>query len=83
MWAFTTRVRTDKDVFKIPFALVMPLNPSSEPAGMHTKLIIDATTPIAPDIARDTELLETPEKAEEYTEIIRNLAKNLRKGYAK
>lgn len=83
MWALTTRVRPDKDVFKIPFAPGMPLDPSSEPAGMHTKLVIDATTPVAPDIARDTELLGTPKKAEEYTEIIRNLAKNLRKGDAK
>ncbi|MFZ2576573.1 MAG: non-oxidative hydroxyarylic acid decarboxylases subunit C [Lactococcus hircilactis] len=80
MWAITTRVRPDKDVFKIPFAPGMPLDPSSEPAGMHTKLVIDATTPVAPDIARDTELLGTPEKSDEYTEIIRNLVQQLRKG---
>lgn len=75
MWALTTRVRPDKDVFKIPYAPGMPLDPSSEPAGMHTKLVIDATTPVAPDIARDTELLEVPAKTEEWSAILRNLIK--------
>jgi len=75
MWALTTRVRPDKDVFKIPYAPGMPLDPSSDPAGMHTKLVIDATTPIAPDIARDTELLATPEKADEWSAILRDLIK--------
>ncbi|MGX9291999.1 non-oxidative hydroxyarylic acid decarboxylases subunit C [Bacillus sp. A015] len=75
MWALTTRVRPDKDVFKIPYAPGMPLDPSSDPAGMHTKLVIDATTPVAPDIARDTELLATPEKAEEWSAILRDLMK--------
>ncbi len=75
MWALTTRVRPDKDVFKVPYAPGMPLDPSSEPAGMHTKLIIDATTPVAPDFARDTELLAVPEKAEEWSKILRDLVK--------
>ena len=79
MWALTTRVRPDKDVFKIPFAPGMPLDPSSEPAGMHTKLVIDATTPVAPDIARDTELLSVPEKTEEWSSILRELMKEGRK----
>ena len=75
MWALTTRVRPDKDVFKVPYAPGMPLDPSSEPAGMHTKLIIDATTPVAPDFARDTELLAVPEKAGEWSKILRDLVK--------
>src|SRR6478736_4695258 len=75
MWALTTRVRPDKDVFKVPYAPGMPLDPSSEPAGMHTKLIIDATTPVAPDFARDTELLAVPEKAEEWSKTLRDLVK--------
>jgi vanillate/4-hydroxybenzoate decarboxylase subunit C len=75
MWALTTRVRPDKDVFKIPYAPGMPLDPSSEPMGMHTKLVIDATTPVAPDFARDTELLAVPEKTDEWSAILRNLIK--------
>lgn len=66
MWAITTRVRPDKDVFKVPYAPGMPLDPSSEPAGMHTKLVIDATTPTGADVARDTNLLGTPEKVDEW-----------------
>jgi len=72
MWALTTRVRPDKDVALIPYAPGMPLDPSSEPAGMHTKLIIDATTPVAPDKGRDTELLDMPEKAEYWLEYLKN-----------
>jgi UbiD family decarboxylase len=74
MWAMTTRVRPDKDVVKIPCAPGMPLDPSSEPAGMHTKLIIDATTPVAPDTWRQTELLARPKKADYwYNEIIKRM----------
>lgn len=71
MWALTTRVRPDKDVVKIPCAPGMPLDPSSEPAGMHTKLIIDATTPTDPDTWRRTELLDKPEGADEWEEILK------------
>lgn len=67
MWAITTRVRPDKDVFKVPAAPGMPLDPSSEPAGMHTKLVIDATTPTGADKARDTNLLETPKNLDTWT----------------
>ncbi|MGD0226570.1 MAG: non-oxidative hydroxyarylic acid decarboxylases subunit C [Terriglobia bacterium] len=64
MWAMTTRVRPSKDVVLIPNAPGMPLDPSSEPAGIQTKVIIDATTPVSPDVGRETELLEVPEKTE-------------------
>jgi len=72
MWALTTRVRPSKDVILIPNAPGMPLDPSSEPAGMHTKLIIDATTPVAPDSGRETELLEVPEKTEFWLDYLKN-----------
>jgi vanillate/4-hydroxybenzoate decarboxylase subunit C len=72
MWALTTRVRPSKDVVLIPNAPGMPLDPSSEPAGMHTKLIIDATTPVAPDSGRETELLEAPEKTGFWLEQLKN-----------
>ncbi len=72
MWALTTRVRPAKDVFMVPWAPGMPLDPSSEPAGMHTKLVIDATTPVAPDIARETELLEVPPGTEQWLAVLRD-----------
>jgi UbiD family decarboxylase len=74
MWALTTRVRPDKDVVLIPNAPGMPLDPSSEPAGMHTKLIIDATTPVAPDKGRDTELLTIPEATNYWMNFLKNLS---------
>lgn len=49
MWALTTRVKPSKDVVVIPNCPGMPLDPSSNPAGMHDKLIIDATTPVDPE----------------------------------
>ena len=58
MWALTTRVKPSKDVAIIPNCAGMPLDPSSVPAGMHDKLIIDATTPVAPEPnPRSVELL--------------------------
>lgn len=73
MWALTTRVRPDKDVVLIPNAPGMPLDPSSEPAGMHTKLIIDATTPMSPDVFRPINSLESPDKTEYWYEVMKNL----------
>lgn len=78
MWALTTRVRPDKDVVLIPNAPGMPLDPSSEPAGMHTKLIIDATTPVAPDKARETELLKVPEKTDFWSDYLKNALRDIR-----
>lgn len=77
MWAITTRVRPDKDVVKIPYAPGMPLDPSSEPAGMHTKLIIDATTPVAPDVGRETELLERPVKTDYWQAQIKEMIQKM------
>jgi len=77
MWALTTRVRPDKDVVLIPNAPGMPLDPSSEPAGMHTKLIIDATTPVYPDVARKVEPLDKPDKSDYWYDYMKNLRGNM------
>lgn len=59
MWALTTRVKPTKDVSIIQNCAGMPLDPSSYPAGMHDKLIIDATTPVPPEPnPRSVELLK-------------------------
>lgn len=74
MWALTTRVRPDKDVSVIQNCPGMPLDPSSFPAGMHSKLIIDATTPVPPEPnPRETVLLENPVGSDQWEEIIRKL----------
>jgi UbiD family decarboxylase len=60
MWALSTRVRADKDVAIITNTPGMPLDPCSEPAGMGSKLIIDATTPVPPDGMRDITMIADP-----------------------
>lgn len=78
MWAMTTRVRPDKDVSVIENCPGMPLDPSSVPAGMHAKLIIDATTPVPPEPnPREVELLKPPAKTAEWEQL---LAELIRKG---
>ena len=74
MWALTTRVKPDKDVSLIQNCPGMPLDPSSFPPGMHTKLIIDATTPVAPEpIPRTVELVRDPDQTAQWEEKIRQL----------
>jgi UbiD family decarboxylase len=75
MWAMTTRVRPDKDVVLIPNAPGMPLDPSSDPPGMHTKLIIDATTPVYPDTWRKVSPLTPPPKSDYWFNYMKNLTK--------
>ena len=76
MWAITTRVKPDKDVSIIENCPGMPLDPSSYPAGMHSKLIIDATTPVAPEpTPREVELLMPPEKTEYWEKKLKELWK--------
>ncbi len=76
MWAMTTRVDPLKDVAIIPNCPGMPLDPSSNPPGMHNKMIIDATTPKSPEVvSRETELLTAPAGTKVWEETIANLWK--------
>ncbi len=49
MWAITTKFNPSYDLVNLPNMPVLSLDPSSEPPGITNKLIIDATTPIAPE----------------------------------
>ncbi|GHF48182.1 UbiD family decarboxylase [Amycolatopsis bartoniae] len=49
MWALSTKVNAAGDIVNIPNLPVVELDPGSHPAGITNKLIIDATTPVAPD----------------------------------
>ena len=74
MWAITTRCKPDKDVSLIENCPGMPLDPSSYPPGMHTKMIIDATTPVDPEPQlRTVELVEDPPKTAEWEKLLREL----------
>ncbi|RJQ79757.1 UbiD family decarboxylase [Pseudonocardiaceae bacterium YIM PH 21723] len=50
MWALSTKLNPAHDVVTIPGLSVLALDPGSDPAGMTPKLILDATTPVAPDV---------------------------------
>lgn len=74
MWAMTTRVVPDQDVNILKGLPGMPLDPSSVPPGMHSKLIIDATTPVPPQpVMRETELLEVPQNTEKWEVRLRDM----------
>lgn len=50
MWALSTKFHPGHDTVRVPGLSVTPLDPGSEPPGMTDKLILDATTPLAPEI---------------------------------
>ena len=79
MWALTTRVRPADHVSIIENCPGMPLDPSSVPAGMHSKLIIDATTPVPPEPnPRDVELLKPSAATPEWEEVIKKFQAGLK-----
>ncbi|MFG1711288.1 non-oxidative hydroxyarylic acid decarboxylases subunit C [Nonomuraea sp. M3C6] len=49
MWALSTKVNPAGDLVQLPSMPVMGLDPGASPAGITDKLVIDATTPVAPD----------------------------------
>jgi UbiD family decarboxylase len=73
MWALSTRVRANKDVSIIENTPGMPLDPCSDPAGMGNKLIIDATTPVAPDSMREVTMVTTPPASVEAMKVLESL----------
>jgi len=50
MWAVSTKFHPAHDLIVLPDLSVVPLDPGSSPAGITHKMIIDATTPVAPDV---------------------------------
>lgn len=77
MWALTTRVRPSEHVSIIHNCAGMPLDPSSIPAGMHDKLIIDATTPVPPEPnPRPVELLKPSPATPKWEEFIKKMMAN-------
>ncbi|OIK02854.1 phenolic acid decarboxylase [Streptomyces sp. MUSC 14] len=66
MWAMSAKVNPKDDVVVIPNLSVLELAPAAQPAGITSKMIIDATTPIDPDIRGNfsTPAKDLPETAE-------------------
>jgi len=69
MWALTTRFRADRDLVLIPNAPGSTLDPASYPRGIVTRMIMDATKPVPPDITlEDLSLVSPPEEGEKWIE---------------
>ncbi len=49
MWAVSTKMNPAGDLVQLPNMSVVQLDPGSSPSGITDKLVIDATTPVAPD----------------------------------
>ena len=49
MWALSTKVNPAGDLVQLPNFPIVGLDPGAQPPGMTDKLVIDATTPVAPD----------------------------------
>lgn len=68
MWAVSTKFNPAGDLVQIPNLYVQDLDPASEPPGITDKIIIDATTPLPPDLRGhfDSQVTD-PAEAEEWT----------------
>lgn len=70
--AMSSRIRPDKDVTVIANTPGMPLDPASDPPGMGGKLIIDATTPVAPEkMMREIRMIGNVPQAEAFKALIK------------
>jgi UbiD family decarboxylase len=50
MWALSTKFHPAHDLIIIPDVSAVPLDPGASPPGITHKMIIDATTPVPPDV---------------------------------
>jgi 4-hydroxybenzoate decarboxylase len=74
MWALSTKFNPQYDLVTVPGLSVLPLDPGSDPAGMTHKLIIDATTPVAPEThGHYSQELRDPVTTEAWVEKLRAL----------
>ncbi|MDN5871251.1 MAG: UbiD family decarboxylase [Nitrococcus sp.] len=79
MWAMSVKVNPAADVVIVPNLSVNLLDPAGQPTGIVHKMIIDATTPIAPDVRGNYgEELDTPDGTDVWhaklTDLIADLA---------
>ena len=61
MWAITVRFRPERDLVLIPNAPGSTVDPAHLVRGITTKMIIDATRPVFPDIPlADASIVDVP-----------------------
>jgi len=74
MWALVTRFRAERDLVLIPNAPGSTLDPASYSRGLVTRMIMDATTPIPPDIPlQGLSLVTPPDEASEWIEQLKRI----------
>jgi len=73
MWALSTKFNPEFDAITIPRMYEVPLDPSSLPTGITTRMVMDATTPRPPDErgSADPEVTSFPD-AERWESIIKD-----------
>ncbi len=79
MWALSTRVRCEEDVFFIPSTPGLPLIPADVRPPLGRKLVIDATTPIPPDEFRPSKVVEPYQKSTDWRDTIAKIQQQLQK----
>ncbi|MCY8003441.1 UbiD family decarboxylase [Bacillus haynesii] len=74
MWAISTKMHPKHDAVIIPDLSVLALDPGSEPAGITHKMILDATTPVAPETrGHYSQPLDSPIGTKEWEAKLMNL----------
>ncbi|OIN23874.1 non-oxidative hydroxyarylic acid decarboxylases subunit C [Vibrio barjaei] len=77
MWAMTVRVDPLNDVQILDNMPGVGLDPTSNPSGMSSKMIIDATTPVAPaKLLEDTNLVTLPDGCDEWLTKLQHMIKD-------
>ncbi len=72
MWAITVRFRPERDLVLIPNGPGTVVDPSNQVRGMATKVVIDATNPVFPDIPlRDSSTVQVPQEISFWVDEIR------------
>jgi vanillate/4-hydroxybenzoate decarboxylase subunit C len=74
MWALSTKFNPQFDLVVVPGLSVLSLDPASDPEGMTCKMVIDATTPIAPEThGHYSQELRDPAGTQQWMEKIRDM----------
>jgi 3-polyprenyl-4-hydroxybenzoate decarboxylase len=76
MWALSVHYHPLHDTVTVPNLSVLALDPSSDPAGITHKVVLDATTPIAPEErGHYSQVVGNPEGTAHWENIIKGLLK--------
>ncbi|GII22795.1 non-oxidative hydroxyarylic acid decarboxylases subunit C [Planosporangium mesophilum] len=76
MWSLSVKFHPAHDLVVLPDLSILPLDPSSEPAGITHKVVLDATTPIAPEQrGHFSQEVDAPAETEAWENRIKQLLK--------